>query len=511
MFFSLWLPISSGVSLWCWACLFWPLPILTSPCRMGTPDFLPRSIDVKLGDFPEGVSSLDIVRSLLEFFQKNADFKVVAVQQCPNKIARVTFEEGGEAAKADFVDEESIFIRGVKCQVIRPALPGDRVLVYHYPYENDDSQVERALSQFGLVKDVSYQSWVGLKGVHTGTRMVRMDRTTRIPRSIMIDGFRCKIWYRGQPVTCDVCREEGHVAAKCSRKGTCFNCRQPGHMARDCPDRSYRRGAWGQPSKGVSWVPEPDGSAGGGSPVVEAHRTESVSVVGAGPSGQALSSPAPPSSGGGVSSDGGVSPVSVPDSELSLSVCGDGSAASTVLNSQGYIVSNGDNAIKNANDIDNASSKVSNSNVSCGNASSNVSDSAICTASSASNAINVNKLDNVASNEKTSADNGPKSCSSADLNSNVLGEPVSDASVEVSPSSSVDTEMVPASNHRKRSAPKPPLEDSAAPPGFTSGSSSSEPGKSKISKKAPGPPGCHSLPASVSLAARTASTRGPLS
>ena len=95
MFFSLWLPISSGVSLWCWACLFWPLPILTSPCRMGTPDFLPRSIDVKLGDFPEGVSSVDIVRSLLEFFQKNADFKVVAIQQCPNKIARVTFEEGG--------------------------------------------------------------------------------------------------------------------------------------------------------------------------------------------------------------------------------------------------------------------------------------------------------------------------------------------------------------------------------------------------------------------------------
>ena len=219
----------------------------------------------------------------------------------------------------------------------------------------------------------------------------------------------------------------------------------------------------------------------------------------------------PPSSGGGVSSDGGVSPVSVPDSELSLSVCGDSSAASTVLNSQGYIVSNGDNAIKNANDIDNASSKVSNSNVSCGNASSNVSDSAICTASSTSNAINVNKLDNVASNAKTGSDNGPKSCSSADLHSNVLGEPVSDASVEVSPSSSVDAEMVPASNHRKRSAPEPPLEDTAAPPGFSSGSTSSEPGNSKISKKALRPPGCHSLPASVSLAARTASSRGPLS
>lgn len=206
--------------------------------------------------------------------------------------------------------------------MIHPAPLGERVVVYHYPYENDDSQVERALSQFGLVKDVSYQSWVNLKGVHTGTRIVRMDCKTRIPRSIMIDGFRCKIWYRGQPVTCNVCREEGHVVTKCSKKGTCFNCHQPGHVSRDCPDRSYGRISWGQPSKGVSLVSEPDGATGGGSPAIEAPHTEPVSVVGVGPLGHTFSSPAPPSSGGGGSSDGGVAPVSVPDSELSLSVCG---------------------------------------------------------------------------------------------------------------------------------------------------------------------------------------------
>ena len=86
-------------------------------------------------------------------------------------------------------------------------------------------------------------------------------------------------------------------------------------------------------------------------------------------------------------------------------MCGDSSAATTLLNSQGYIISNGDNALRNANVTDNASSKASNSsNVSCGSASSNVSDSAICTASSASNAVNVNKVDNV----KTSADHEPK-------------------------------------------------------------------------------------------------------
>ena len=123
------------------------------------------------------------------------------------------------------MDEGSILIRGVKCQVIRPALPGDRVLVYHYPYENDDSQVERALSQFGLVKDVSHHSWVGLKDVHTGTRVVRMDRTTRIPRSIMIDGFRCKIWYQGQQVSVPSCPSVLSGASSSSVEGGAPDCR----------------------------------------------------------------------------------------------------------------------------------------------------------------------------------------------------------------------------------------------------------------------------------------------
>ena len=123
----------------------------------------------------------------------------------------------------------------------------------------------------------------------------------------------------------------------------------------------------------------------------------------------------------------------------------------------------------------------------------------------------------MASNANTSAgcsvDSEPKSCSSADLSSvsPALGKPVPDASVEVSPSPSEDAEMVPASGPRKQPAPEPPLEDSAAPPGVASRSTSNEPGKSKVSKETPGPPGHHSLPGNVSLAARTASSQGPLS
>ena len=94
-------------------------------------------------------------------------------------------------------------------------------------------------------------------------------------------------------------------------------------MARDCPDRPgfYGGGAWGPlPNRGLPGS-EPGESAVGGPPAVEAHHTKPVSVVGVSPSGQVLSSPAPPSSGGSGSLDGGVAAVLVPDSELSLSVC----------------------------------------------------------------------------------------------------------------------------------------------------------------------------------------------
>lgn len=79
---------------------------------MGISGHFERCIDIKLGEFPDGPSDYDIAKSLLDFFEEKAQFKVVAIQWCPNKIARVTFEEGGEGAKADFEDDRSIYIRG---------------------------------------------------------------------------------------------------------------------------------------------------------------------------------------------------------------------------------------------------------------------------------------------------------------------------------------------------------------------------------------------------------------
>ena len=249
---------------------------------MVIPRVLTRSIDIKLGVFPEGTSILDTAKALRDFFAKEAQFEVVAIQQCPSRIARVTFEEGGEAAKADFQDQQFIRICGVECEVISPAPPVEKVLVYNFPYENNDAPVRKVLSEYGEVKGISHQTWVGLPGIHTGTQVVNMVRSSTIPRSLVIAGVRCKIWHRGQPVTCDACREAGHVAAKCPNKGRCFHCRQQGHVARDCPDRpgSYGGRAWGPlPNRGLPGS-EPGESAGGGPLAVEAPCGEQVSVGG---------------------------------------------------------------------------------------------------------------------------------------------------------------------------------------------------------------------------------------
>ena len=399
-------------------------------------------------------------------------------------------------------DEGSIRIFGVECEVISPAPPVEKVLVYNFPYENNDGPVHRVLSDYGSVEGISYQTWVGLPGIHTGTRVVKMVRSSPIPRSLVIAGVCCKIWYRGQPVTCDACREVGHVAAKCPNKGRCFHCRQQGHVARDCPDRPgfYGGGAWGPlPNRGLPGS-EPGESAGGGPPAVEALCVEQVSVGGSSLSvGDVPSCPSLLSGASSSSIEGGV-----PDCRGSPPAVSNVASCSNNVSSVASVCSSNvldDNGLL----ID----KVSNGN------SSNVMDGAISNVSgdppisNVSNIVNASKVscaDNVSNIDNTNASAGNVRTGYSD--SGVPLFDLADGIASDSPPSSGDSEMVPASGPRKRPAPESLLEDSSAPPGLALRPVPKEAGSSKISKKNPGGRGHHSLPGSVSLAAEKASSRG---
>lgn len=75
---------------------------------------------------------------------------------------------------------------------------------------------------------------MNLPDVGTGTRVVRMVIQKEIPRFLFIRGIRCKIWYRDQHWTRDICSKEGHKASACPDKDKCLRCHSPGHVYRHC-------------------------------------------------------------------------------------------------------------------------------------------------------------------------------------------------------------------------------------------------------------------------------------
>ena len=50
-----------------------------------------RCADLKVNNFAEGVTNCDIAQAIVDHF-KAENMKVLSIQQCANKIARVTFD-----------------------------------------------------------------------------------------------------------------------------------------------------------------------------------------------------------------------------------------------------------------------------------------------------------------------------------------------------------------------------------------------------------------------------------
>ena len=177
---------------------------------------------------------------------------VLSVQFVPVKQVQVTFED---SKMKDNVEKfETIDLNGVKCPIVGGGPIAQNILIYHFPYEEDDARLKTFLSPFGKVLSIRYQHYPGMPDVSTGTCIVRMIREKAIPRNLNIGSIRVKCWYVGQPIECDICRG-AHVAKDCPMRGKCRNCRQEGHLAKDCPNPPQ---AWGvAPAPTLIPTPQP--------------------------------------------------------------------------------------------------------------------------------------------------------------------------------------------------------------------------------------------------------------
>ena len=98
----------------------------------------------------------------------------------------------------------------------------DMMTVYKYvnvagiPFEVPDNVIVNVFSRFGEVKEVRMNYYnVGLKGIATGTRKIKMIVKKNIPSVIKVGTKTLNVAYEGQTRTCYKCGLDTHMGDDC--------------------------------------------------------------------------------------------------------------------------------------------------------------------------------------------------------------------------------------------------------------------------------------------------------
>ena len=75
------------------------------------------------------------------------------------------------------------------------------------------------------IKRIKRQSCISRPDIDTEIRLVTMFLDSVIYE---IERYFCRLWYRGQPLVCNLCCTQGQKSADCPDKDECRRCRQLG-------------------------------------------------------------------------------------------------------------------------------------------------------------------------------------------------------------------------------------------------------------------------------------------
>ena len=106
--------------------------------------------------------------------------------------------------------------------------------LFDYLFEdNDEGAITEYFEHYGQVRKVRQQKYLR-HDTYTGTRLVNISLRKTPPRIVSINAYLCRVWYKGQPIICNLCGAQGHKSGECPDRDKCRLCKEPGHKARNC-------------------------------------------------------------------------------------------------------------------------------------------------------------------------------------------------------------------------------------------------------------------------------------
>ena len=170
---------------------------------------------------------------VIALLRERIDFeKLAAIQFCPRGLIRITFKNASD--KEDFARMGSLVLDGHDLSVTSSDKPPSLVYVHYFPAEGDDALICDELRKYGEVIGIKHQNFSGIPGLLTGSRILTMVLSDPVPAEFRIDDYPVRVWYRGIPPFCQICKVNGHKAADCQFNGKCRRCGSPDHKAHAC-------------------------------------------------------------------------------------------------------------------------------------------------------------------------------------------------------------------------------------------------------------------------------------
>jgi len=200
---------------------------------------LTKTVNIQIVRKLVGKSKDEIMKAIFDCFSL---YGVIAVQ-IGYDVVRVSFSTSDGFKHA--MENSSVTLFGLRCLILGGGPPLTTLHSFDYPYE-DDGDIARVCCDFGAVKNVKKQKYISDPNIFTGTRLVSVALSSSLPRSLTIGCYQCRVWYKDQPLVCNLCAVQGHKSADCPNKDKCHCCGVSGHFACHCTN------TWGLAAGGAN-------------------------------------------------------------------------------------------------------------------------------------------------------------------------------------------------------------------------------------------------------------------